>query len=107
LLVINLSLCRVKPIAAGLLAGAGLVMGYSGLRSAEHGVRLVVVVLHNGNPVLIKTANYVFVDDAAGKPVGMHRSPPISLSHRITDCSVTDGSEPAIWPSRWSAVRCR
>jgi hypothetical protein len=49
LLVINLSLCRVKPIGAGLLAGAGLVMGYSGLRSAEHGVRLVVVVLHNGD----------------------------------------------------------
>jgi hypothetical protein len=24
-------------------------------------------------PVLIKTANYVFVDDAAGKPVGIHR----------------------------------
>jgi phosphoglycolate phosphatase-like HAD superfamily hydrolase len=30
--------------------------------------------LRNGKPVLIKTADYVFVDDAAGKPAGIHQS---------------------------------
>jgi hypothetical protein len=29
--------------------------------------------LQEGKPVLIKTADYIFVDDVAGKPAGIHQ----------------------------------